>query len=92
MNKELVPKLKNICNIFLRVLAGNPLSAIVFLFLVVLALGAFVFYRYDVLVKVSQPKTAGETVQFEKELYQQILKEWQARDQKLQNNKFQSIF
>ncbi len=82
MNKELIGKLKNICSVFLGGLAGNPLHAVVFLFLIVLALGALVFYRYDILVKFSEPKIAGEIVQFQKELYRQILKEWQSRDKR----------
>ena len=82
MNKEVILKLKNICSAFLRSLAGNPLPAVATLFSVVLALGALIFYRYDILVEASQPKTTGETVQFKKELYLQILKEWQERDKR----------
>ena len=84
MNKAIVSKLKNIYSGFLRGLAGNPLPAIVFLFLVVLALGALIFYRYDILVGLSEPKAAGETIQFQEELYQQVLKEWQAREERFQ--------
>lgn len=82
MDKESILKLKNICSGFVRGLAEKPFSAFVILFLIVLALGALIFYRYDILIKLSQPKPAGEVVQFEKELYQQILKEWQARDER----------
>ncbi len=82
MNKEPVLKLKNICSSFLKGPAGNPLPAVAILFLAVLALGALIFYRYDVLVETSQPKTAGEIIQFQKEIYQQILKEWQVRDER----------
>lgn len=81
MNKEFISKFKNICIAFLRGLAENPLSATALLFSIVLALGVLVFYRYDVLVHFSEPKIVGKTVQFQKELYQQILKEWQARDE-----------
>lgn len=88
MNKEFISKLKNICSIFLNGLAGNPLRAIVFLFLIVLTLGALVFYRYDVLVEVSEPKMIGETVQFQKEPYRQILKEWQAREDRFETASF----
>ncbi|MFH1423358.1 MAG: hypothetical protein ABIG29_00135 [Candidatus Nealsonbacteria bacterium] len=82
MNKEFILKLKNICNAFLKGLAGNLLPAVAILFLVVLVLGALVFYRYDILVRTSQSNSIGGTVQFQKELYQQILKEWQTRDKR----------
>ncbi|MFH1575360.1 MAG: hypothetical protein ABIB55_00220 [Candidatus Nealsonbacteria bacterium] len=84
MNKEFISKLKNICGIFLRSLAANPLYVIVFLFLIVLALGFLVFYQYDILVEGSETKTTVETVKFRKELYTKILKEWQARDERLE--------
>lgn len=83
MNKEFITKFKNICSVFLRVLAGNPLQAIVILFLIVLALGALVFYRYDVLIKLSEPKIINGTLQFQKEAYEQILGEWQAREDRI---------
>ena len=67
---------------FLRGLAGKPLPAIMFLLLVVLALGALIFYRYDILVEFSEPKISGQTVQFKKDLYREILKEWQTREKR----------
>ncbi len=84
MNKKFILKLKNVCGKFLGGMAENPLPAIVFLFSVVLELGALMFYRYDILVKVPESKIVGETVQFQKELYRQILKEWRARDERFE--------
>lgn len=84
MNKELIQKLGNICSDFLRNLARNPFLAIVFLFLIVLVSGALIFYRYDILVKLSEPKAGSETVQFQKEIYQQILREWKEREERFE--------
>jgi len=82
MNKEFILKLKNIGSVLLNSPARNPIFSVAFLFLIVLALGALIFYRYDILVKASQPKITAEAVQFEEELYRQILKEWQTRDER----------
>lgn len=89
MNKQFISKSKNICCAFLKTSAENPLPAIVLLFLIVLALGVLTFYRYDVLAEKSETKTSGEGIQFQTEFYQQILKEWQVRDQRFEGAGFQ---
>jgi len=80
MDKNFLLKLRVVCSRFLRGLAGKPLITMIFLFLIVLATGAFVFYRYEILVRLAEPKTAGQIIQFEKDIYQQIMKEWQERE------------
>jgi len=82
MSKEFINKIENTCSGFTRCLAGKPLFAIVFLFLIVLLSGVLIFYRYDILVKSSEPQILNETGQFQKEAYQQVLKEWQIRDER----------
>jgi len=82
MNKAFIPELKNSGRALLYGLAGNPLQTIGCLFLVALALGALIFYRYDFLAEFSEPAAFQEPVQFQKELYDQVLGEWQARDER----------
>lgn len=80
MNKNFFIKFKNSCRIFLTRLAERSLATIVFLFLIVLILGALLFYQYDILAKNAEPKSGGEQIRFQQELYQQVLQEWQARE------------
>ncbi|MFH1780647.1 MAG: hypothetical protein ABH841_01440 [Candidatus Nealsonbacteria bacterium] len=82
MNKEFIAKFKNICSAVLYGLAKNPLYAVAFLFLIVLALGALIFYQYDASVEFFEPRIPGETIQFQKDLYYRILKERQDRDER----------
>lgn len=80
MNKGFFPKFKNAFRVFLTRLAGHSLTTIIFLFLIVLTLGAVLFYQYDILAENAEPKSGGEAIRFQQELYQQILQEWQARE------------
>lgn len=84
MNDNFLLKLRAACSRFLRGFAGRPLLTLILLFFLVLISGAFVFYRYEVLVRLAQPETTGQTIQFEKDLYQQIIKEWQSRDERFE--------
>lgn len=79
MNKLFLVKFKKTIAAFLSKTAEYPLTATLCLFFIVLALGAFVFYQYDILIKNAEPKTE-EVIRFQKEIYQQILKEWQTRE------------
>jgi len=80
MNKNFFLKFKTTCRKFLTRLAERSLVTIVFLFLIVLTLGAILFYQYDILAKNAEPKSSGEAIRFQQEVYQQILKEWQVRE------------
>lgn len=80
MDKGFFVKLKNSYRAFLTKLAERPLTTIIFLFLIVLVLGAILFYQYDILTKNAEPKGGGESIRFQQELYHQVLQEWQARE------------
>ncbi|MBU1993068.1 hypothetical protein KKG51_05240 [Patescibacteria group bacterium] len=85
MNNRFILKIKNSCCVILRAFAENPLCTIAFSFLIVLALGVFIFYRYYVLAEFSELKTTGKTLEFQEELYRQVLKKWQERDERLES-------
>jgi len=85
MEKEVSRKLKSACNNFLGCLAGHPLFAFVTIFLIVLALGGGLFYKYGVLAERAEPKAGEGIIQFRADLYQQILKDWQERQERFQS-------
>lgn len=80
MDKDFFIKFKNSSRIFLTRLAERSLTTIIFIFLIVLVLGAVLFYQYDILAKDAEPKSGAEAIRFQQELYQQVLQEWQARE------------
>ena len=80
MNNSFLLKFKNNFRGFSTRLAEHSLTTVIFLFLIVLTLGAILFYQYDILAENAEPKSGGEAIRFEQELYQQILKEWQVRE------------
>ncbi len=66
----------------------------VVLLLIVLDLifGVWVFYNYVFLIKETRPQITESPSMFQKGAYQQILENWQLRDQKLQNKNLPESF
>lgn len=61
-------------------LAENSFLTIMSLFLISLVLGGLIFYKYVVLTEKKEIKSNGESIQFEKETYENILNIWQTRE------------
>lgn len=80
MNLEIFKKAEKSCGNFLKCSAKRPLLSFIVLFLTVLVIGGWLFYQYNILAQAAEPKTAGEAVRFQKDVYQQILKMWQSRE------------
>ena len=52
---------------------------LLFLFLI---MGGFVFYKYNILIKNTEPKISEKTLQFEERAYQNVLAELQNREKR----------
>ena len=75
---------------WLRWLADHAFFAFLFLFFISLILGAIMFYRYDILVQQIEPEPEVALIEFKEELYQDVLKEWQVRQEKFDSAASQS--
>ncbi len=80
------------------ILAEHAFLTFLFFLFLVLILGGFIFYKYSILVEKKEPEILGKTFQFEEKTYQEILKEWQEREEKFEmasekeySNPFQEI-
>jgi len=82
-SKILFPKFKNFFEKLPRILAERAFLVCLFLFLLALALGAFLFYKYNFLVKKTGPEIIKSEFRFEENKYQGILKIWQEKEEKL---------
>jgi len=74
------------------ILGRCAFSVVLILIAIDLILGVMLVYNYIFAVEASQPQTTESPSTFKSDIYKGILKEWQVRDQKLQNNQFQGVF
>ena len=79
MKKENRKKLSDILDNLSRNLTEHTFFTFLALLLIVLTLGGFLFYKYSVLVQTIEPEIKQEPIQFQENLYQKILEEWQDR-------------
>ena len=84
MKKEDFQKTKNTLGKFLRRSAEWPLLTFLVLFFLVLILGGLSFYKYSILTQKVEPEIIEKPVQFQENLYQKILKEWQDKEQRFE--------
>lgn len=80
MDKRVLKKIEKGCGKFFRKSAERPLVVFVALFLLVLLIGAYVFYQYNIRVKTAELPEINQPVQFKENVYQEILAEWQNRE------------
>jgi len=66
--------------------------AILILIAIDMILGAVLFYKYIYLVEKNQPQVTESPATFKKDVYQEILKDWQERSQKLQSQESPRAF
>ena len=74
------------------ILGRYAFPVVIFLIALDLVLGVVVIYNYIFLVKVEQLQITESPSAFKSDIYKEILKEWQSRDQRLQNNKIPGAF
>jgi hypothetical protein len=80
-------KIKKICFFFGKHAFGLILSII----LLELILGGIIFYKYAFLAEKTEPGISANNFKFKENSYQEILKEWEQRDIKFQENFGQDI-
>ena len=65
--------------------AEHAFLTFLFLFFVSLLLGAIMFYVYNTLAQQTEPQLEVVSPEFKEKLYQDILKEWQLREEKFES-------
>jgi len=61
------------------------------LFLAIACLvGGLIYYKYDILARNSERKTATAPLRFDEKTYGSILEQWKTREEKLQNTETRS--
>ena len=91
ISKIQIIKLKNIGVFFKkipRILGKNAFLAFCGLFILSLAFGTFVFYRYRASIKEVETEIIEEQFSFEFEIYQEVLKTWQEKEKRLEKTDF----
>ena len=79
MKKETQKKLSDILNNLSRNLTEHAFFTFLALLLIALISGGLLFYKYSVLVQTIEPEIKQESIQFQENLYQKILEEWENR-------------
>ena len=74
------------------ILGKHAFMVVLLLIILSIVFGVSVFYKYIYSVKISQPNIADSPSTFKSNIYQEILKDWEARDQKLQNGEVPNTF
>lgn len=84
MNKGDLGKLKSKLGKFCLFSAEHSFLSILILFLVSLLVGGWLFYQYSILIQRAEPQITGQTIQFEENIYQEILGQWQIREARIE--------
>lgn len=66
-----------------RALAESAFLTFLGLFLIVLAVSAVLFYKYNILIKKTDLKVTDQPIEFKKEIYDSVLQVWQDREKNL---------
>ncbi len=69
------------------ILGRNAFVVILFLVILDILFGVLIFYNYIFLVRTSQPRITESPSAFKTNVYQEVLREWETREQNLQNIK-----
>ena len=84
MSKENLRKLKDKLSKFGRISAEHAFLSFLVLAFIALLIGGLLFYQYSILVQRAEPQINQEPIQFKEELYQKVLKQWQAREERFE--------
>ena len=84
-NKIKIEKAKNFFKKLPKLLAKHPFSTFFGLLAVDLILGGFVFYKYVFLIEKLETQTPGNIFKFDETTYQEVLNQWQQREEILKN-------
>jgi len=86
--KEKINKLKKSLSKVPLIIAAHAFWACLILFILCLAIGADLFYKYSILAQRAEPESLEQVVFFKENTYQQVLKIWQEREKRFQETDF----
>lgn len=75
-----IPQLKKFLDKLSLVIAQHAFLACLFLFLLSLIFGGFLFYRYSISVQEVEPEALDKSVLLKEEAYQEVLEVWQEHE------------
>lgn len=80
-----INKIKDVLDKIPWLIAEHAFLASLLLFLITLAMGGFLFYKYIILLEQElQSEQADETFLLREDIYQQVLERWQKDEEKFQ--------
>ena len=82
MNKGDLEKFKSKLSKFCLFSAEHSFLSILILIFIALLIGGWLFYQYSILTQKAEPQITKQTIQFKENLYQEILDQWQDREEK----------
>lgn len=88
MIKEKINKLKKSLSKIPLIIVIHAFWACLILFILSLAIGAYLFYKYNILVQRAEPESLEQTVLFKRRIYQQVSKILQEREKRFQEADF----
>lgn len=80
------PDIKKTRKFFTRLpqtLAEKSFLSFLFLFMISLIFGVIVFYRHESSIKKASPKILEKTLQIEEKSYQEVLRVWEEKKERL---------
>lgn len=81
-------KIKKILKKLPKILGKRAFLTFLILFFLASIFGAFVFYKYTVLVKRLEPEVLEKPIQFNEKVYQGILNIWEEREKVFEEIEF----
>jgi len=82
--KERINKLKKSLGKVTLIITTHAFWACLVLFILSLAIGADLFYKYSVSAQSAEPESLEQAVFFKEKTYQKVLKIWQEREKRFQ--------
>lgn len=86
--KERIKKAKKPLSKVPLIITRHAFWACLILFILSLAIGANLFYKYSILAQRAEPESLEQAVLFKGKTYQKVLKIWQEREKRFQEADF----
>lgn len=86
--KERINKVKKPLSKVPLIITRHAFWACLILFILSLAIGANLFYKYSILAQRAEPESLEQAVLFKGKTYQKVLKIWQEREKRFQEADF----
>lgn len=86
--KVKLKKVKDFLKKLPRILGEKAFLTFLGLFFLSLIFGAFIFYKYSILIKEIEPQITEKPLQFKEKTYQEVLKIWQEKEIKFRETDF----